>query len=220
MDNDYIKDRIDTIFETEKINLQHSNKHFHFIEKSKPTNENPSDPVYKTFAYPPLTDLKLRPHDNFYLEWDTYNILKQLYNKIQNNPEHRNFFIAYIKDKLINGYSFQPLLHGHSDYYDISSLAFYFLMKIGKNDENIDVLKIINKKNKKKRTTREGLINDLIIFMHLESSYFDNNILNSLNELNFQYICYKESPINFLLEEKINSMKYSKLKDELKDISE
>lgn len=219
MDSDYIKDRIDTIFEIEETNLIR-NKHFHYIEKSDSPKRNPSEPFYKSFAYTPLIDLELRPHDNFYLEWDTYKTLKQLYSKIQNNPENRKFFIGYIKEKLINGYSFQEKLHGNSEYYDTSSLALYFLMNIGKNDDNIEFLKIINKNNKKKRATREGLINDLLIFMHLEPAYFDINILNSLKELNFQYICYKGSPMCFLLDEKINSMKYSKLKDELKDVNE
>ena len=216
LDSNYVKDRIDTIFEIEYTNLRR-HKHFLYIEKSESPERGSSEPVYKGFANSPLINLKLRPHDNFYLEWDTYKTLKQLYNKIQNNHDNRHLFIDYIKEKLINGHSFQ---NTHGEYCDTSSLAFYFLMKIGKNDLNIESLKIINKKNKKKRLTREGLIDDLLIFMHLEPLYFDEHILNSLKELTFQYICHEHSPIYFELENKIKSMKYSNLKNELKDVNE
>lgn len=214
---DYIKDRIDTIFEIEESNLIR-NKHFHYIEKSDDSERNPSEHYFTAFTVAPLIDLDIRPNDNFCLEWDTYKTLKQLYNKIQNNPENRNLFIDHIKNKLINGHSYMKASDGI--YYDTSSLALYFLMKIGKNDENVEILKIINKNNKKKRTTREGLINDLLIFMHLEPFYFDFKILNSLKELNFQYLCHRDSPAYFKLNDEINLMKYSKLKDELKDVNE
>lgn len=211
-DDKYIKNNINIIFDIEKNNL-YKDIPFFYIEENKHESD-PSKPLIKGYACAPRINLELKPEDNFRLEWNTYPTLKQLYNKIENDPKARKKFINLIKEKLLNGCTIEG-----DEFHDFSSLAFYFLMKIGKNDENIEAIRIIYK-NKKYNQFRHGLFNDILKFIYFEPAYFDDNTLIILKEFNSQNAYYAGRSLRYKFEEMINSIRYKKLKNELVGINE
>lgn len=194
----YIQDRIDIIFNVEKDNLK-NNKKFHYFEKFNPPNFGP-----QTLNRRLKSDFDLTSNDDFYLEWKAYRTLKQLYNKIEINPGAREIFITYLKEKLLN---------------NASSLSFYFLMKIGENYSNIEIVKLKNKKENSSRVM-QGLFEDILLFMHLEPSFFEYDILNDLKEINSQNIYFAGSSIKSGFENKVNLILYEKLQNELVGVNE
>jgi hypothetical protein len=202
----YIKENINIIFDREQNNLE-KGEPFYYIE-TRPSESDPSKPLYKTLGRSPLINFELKPEDNFRLEWGAYTTLKKLYDKIENDPKARKVFIDIIKEKLLNG----SIIVVGGEFHDYSSLAFYLLMKLGKNNENIETLKNIYK-------TRQGLFEAILKFIHLEPAYFDDNTLSSLMEINSQNIYFAGS-FRDEFEEKINSVRYWKLQNELAGINE
>lgn len=211
LDNEYIKNNINIIFDIEKNNLD-MNKPFYYIEESK---SDPSTPLRKSHGRALNINFELKPEDDFRIEWGTYTTLKQLYNKIEIDSKHRKEFIYRIKERLLNGCTISE----RETIHDYSSLAFYFLTKIGKNDENIEALKIIYK-NKKYDHFRQGLFEDIFKFIYFEPAYFDDETLKILNEFNSKNSYYASSSFRFEFEKMINSIRYNKLKNELVGINE
>lgn len=209
----YIQDRIDIIFDVEKDNLQNNNK-FHYLEKFNPPKFGP-----QTLVRPLKSDFNLTSNDDFYLEWKAYRTLKQLYNKIEINPGAREIFIKYIKEKLLNCDEFCMIIDGSSKCFNASSLAFYFLMKIGENYSNIEIIKLKNRK-KNSSPVRQGLFEDILLFMHLEPSFFEYDILSDLKEINSQNVYFAGSSIKFDFENKVNLIRYKKLQNELVGVNE
>jgi len=212
-DSKYIEEKINIIFDIEQTNLN-KDEPFCYIE-TRPSESDPSKPLYKAFGRSPLINFELKPEDNFRLEWGTYTTLKKLYNKIENDPKARKIFIDLIKKKLLNG---STIVVGR-EFHDCSSLAFYFLMKLGKNNENIETLKNIYGKKKYDRF-QQGLFESVLKFIHLEPAYFDDDTLISLKEFNSQNTYFSGSFIRDEFEEKINSVRYKKLQNELVGINE
>ena len=163
-DSKYIKENINIIFDREQNNLE-KGEPFYYIE-TRPSESDPSKPLYKTLGRSPLINFELKSEDNFRVEWGAYTTLKKLYDKIENDPKARKVFIDIIKEKLLNG----SIIVVGGEFHDYSSLAFYLLMKLGKNNENIETLKNIYK-------TRQGLFEAILKFIHLEPAYFDDNTL-------------------------------------------
>jgi len=215
-DSKYIEEKINIIFDIEQNSLN-KGEPFCYIE-TRPSESDPSKPLYKAFGRSPLINFELKPEDNFRLEWGTYTTLKKLYNKIENDPKARKIFIDLIKEKLLNG---STIVVGRESpkFHDCSSLAFYFLMKLGKNNENIETLKNIYGKKKYDRS-RQGLFESVLKFIHLEPAYFDDDTLTSLKEFNSQNTYFAGSFIRDEFEEKINSVRYKKLQNELGEINE
>lgn len=213
-DTKYIKKNINIIFNIEKNNLE-KNKPFCYVETSWSESESSELLMKIVTGIGPLVNFKLKPEDNFRLEWDTYTTLKQLYNKIENDPKARKVFIDLIKEKLLDG----GTIGGGGEFHGYSSLAFYFLLKLGKNDENIETLKKTYKKVKHNQS-RQGLFEDILKFIHLEPAYFDDDTLTSLKEFNSQNIYLAGSSIKDEFEEKIDSVRYKKLQNELVGVNE
>jgi lysyl-tRNA synthetase class I len=213
-DTKYVEKNINIIFDTEKNNLE-KNKPFCYVETSWSEYDQPELLMKIVTGTGPLVNFKLKPDDDFRLKWDTYTTLKRLYNKIENDPNARNVFINHIKEKLLNG----DTIPVGKEFHDYSSLAFYFLVKIGKNNENIKTLKNIYKKEKHNRSMH-GLFEDILKFIHLEPAYFDDDTLTSLKEFNSQNTYFAGSSIRDEFEEKIDSVRYKKLQNELVGINE
>jgi len=189
-------------------------KPFYYIEERKYESDL-SKPLIKTYACAPRINFKLNPEDNFRLECGTYIILKQLYNKIEINSKARKIFIDRIKERLLNGSTISDGKESH----DYSSLAFYFLMKIGKNDNNTEAMKIVYK-NSKFNQFRQGLFEDILKLIYFEPTYFDDDTLTSLKEFNYQNNYHTSSFLKYEFEKMINSIRYKNLKNELVGINE
>ncbi|HZK71266.1 MAG TPA: hypothetical protein VFD03_07075, partial [Clostridia bacterium] len=119
-----LKKKIDTIFDIERRNRRNNIK-FHYEEVIK--NDYISS-ILTGEKRLPRKDFFLKPEDNFKLYWDTFTTLKQLYISVERIPGCRNTFISIIENKL-------------SELHLNSTLAFYFLLKIGSNDIIIRALK-------------------------------------------------------------------------------
>jgi len=216
-DSKYLQEKLDIIFNVERNSIM-QNKSFHYIEKDEFSTSDPSKPFIKSPAIEPLMDLQLRKSDSFYLQWPTYVTLKKLYNKIEVYPQSREIFINILKEKLLNG---ESTSFSNGEFRDDASLAFYFLMKIGKNDQNLEILKLRNKKKRKYPQHRVGLFEDIFTFMHLEPEYFDDGTLSTLKEINSlrTYFPGRQIP-NYVFDQKINELRYNKLDNELRGINE
>jgi len=82
---------------------------------------------FKRFDYHYQPETELNPSYNWRLKWDTYNALKKLYNIVEKDIKSREIFDDTIKGELLKESC-------------ASSLAFYFLLKIGKNKEIIEII--------------------------------------------------------------------------------
>lgn len=200
-----IQEKIDIIFDEEICNLQ-KNISFYYYEK---TDSKGND---SGIVFPPEKDLEISLIDNAAMVWDTYTTLKKLYINIENDSISRNIFINKIKEKLET-----TTYRGGGRYIDGSSLAFYFLMKLGKNNDIIETLK---KRNAESEIHMTRLFEDVLKFLHCEPHYFDNNILDTLDDLISQNGFINLTIIAEKFREKYNSIKYKKLKNELEKINE
>jgi hypothetical protein len=206
-----IEKKINIIFGVEERNRM-KDKTFHYVEVTE---------RYFNEEDTKRSDLQLEPEDNFVLNWDTFTTLKQLYVSVERIQGCRNTFINIIENKLSG-------LHYNS------TLAFYFLLKIGRNDIIIRTLKSKIEKSLTKNSylnenTNEVsefeeykygkevniLLKDITLFMHLEPSYFDDYFLSQLEEI--IYYPYKDIYIDTRsFEDETLTMEYNKLVNELK----
>ncbi len=241
-----IQTKIDVIFECERSNLK-KNKRFKYVEKISSNvshSSNPNAPLFKRPRYAILTvddlDIKTILPEKFDLEWGTYKTLVQLYNK----SSDREVFISCIKNVFLrespiyikNNSTSSKILYVN----DVSSLAFFFLLKIGRNEDLINILK---EKSNYIKKCRIGLFHDIIIFLLFEPSYFDDSLLDTLKTIpfgiNHNYSEYMDSYNQYLsptkryigsdspfhniknrFYEQIVKLKYIKLKQEIFGISE
>lgn len=198
-DEKYIRESIEKIFNFESKNLPTNS--FHYIEKMESSGTDSG------ILHPPKQDLKLSPSDTFYLKWDTYDTLRKLYNNIEKDSKSRQIFIDILKEKIIKGFCIGVPFH------DDSSIALYFLLKIGKRK---DIIETIAKRIKKSRVSMEGLFNDILEFMNCEPEYFDDDFLAALKNLN---LLYREGSFR-TFDSKIDSIRYNNLKNELAGVNE
>lgn len=198
-----IQDRINIIFDIECGNF--TSNRFHYFEKNEALE---SDLVIKTVVATrhQKKDLELNSADNLYLQWETYTTLKKLYNNIEKDPKSREIFIDILKEELLK---VSPA----------SSLAFYFLLKIRKNR---DIIEIIERRVKEETVEYDFLIKELFEdiqkFMHCEPVYFDDYTLTNLKRLN-EYL-EKISQYQYKFEREINSIRYGRLQNELEGVNE
>ena len=120
-----------------------------------------------------------------------------------------------------------------------SALAFYFLLKIGRNDI---IIRALNSKIKKSLTVNnyfddeytkkifeveeykygagvQILLDDITLFMHVEPTYFDEYFLYQLEEIiNYEYEYVSINKARF--KDEILTMEYKKLVNELKGSNE
>ena len=195
IDREYIEKNIDIIFNFEMRNLKNNNL-FHYVQTFKEINvvtKDGSGPIRYPSGWRPLMDLELSSEDSFDLEWDTYRYLKKLYTKVEHFPECRNTFLSVLEKKLSNSIvidvpisrKFVDTVYTSYELHSNASLAFYFLLKTGKNDAIIRALKAKMKEGMYLDTyidsgetiefetykcinEIEGLFNDILIFMHVE----------------------------------------------------
>lgn len=210
-----IERKINTIFNVEERSRM-NNKRFYYVNVVE-------NDIYQ--AYVRKMDFELEPEDNFVLQWDTFTTLKQLYISIERVSGCRSTFINIIENKL-SGLRLN------------SALAFYFLLKIGSNDIIIRTLKskieksltvnnyydeIRNKSFEcgeyKYGKEVDTLLRDIVLFMHLEPSYFDDYFVSQLEEIiNYEYEDIYINKKDF--ENEILSIAYKKLVNELKGSNE
>jgi hypothetical protein len=246
VDREYIEKNIDIIFDFEIRNLKNNNL-FHYVQTFKEINvitNDGSEPIRYPSGRRPLMDLELNSEDSFDLEWDTYRYLKKLYTKVEHFPGCRNIFLSTLEKKLSNSIAIDvPIsikvvdtVYTSYELHSNSSLAFYFLLKTGRNDAIIRVLKAKMKESKYLDTYTdsgeniefetykcineiEGLFNDILIFMHVEPVYFDESLLDVLIEIancNFP----RSLNIREKFKDKIITLKYNRLKTQLETFNE
>lgn len=236
-----IQTKIDVIFECERSNLNKS-KRFKYVEKIGSNishSSNPNTPALKISRYAISTvddlDIETILPEEFDLEWGTYKTLVQLYNK----SSDRELFITRIKNIFLQE---RPILIMKSTYIpievsyvnDVSSLAFFFLLKIGRNE---DLINILEEKYNHSTKCRIGLFHDIIIFLLFEPSYFDDSLLDALKTIPFGknhdmsdylgsskkgYIGFDSPFLNIKnrFDGQIVKLKYTRLKQEIFGISE
>lgn len=190
-----IQERIKIILDKERHEWY---ERFHYFEKPKVSG------IY----YHPKKDLELNPSDNWRLEWDTYTTLKKLYNIVEKDIKSREIFDDTIKEELMKESC-------------ASSLAFYFLLKIGRNKEIIEIIEkrqnnILLAQSVDYIFCKEALFKDIQTIMHCEPIYFDDYTLNNLQRLNNINIKSR----NYSLDREIDSIKFSRLQDELEGVNE
>jgi hypothetical protein len=178
-----IEERIKIIFDNERSKF--SSDRFSYIQRIESPDSN-----------------------NFYLEWETYTILKKLYNNIEKDTKSREIFIDVLKKELLN----RSLA---------SSLAFYFLLKIGKN---LDIIITIDKRIDQIEqilydSSINNLFKDIQNFMHYEPMYFDDGLLVFLKALNERLGSTSYSP-QYEFDREISSIRYNRLKNELAGVNE
>lgn len=183
--------------------------------------DNESHQWYKRFDYDYQPRTELNPSYSWRLKWDTYNALKKLYNIVEKDIKSREIFDDTIKEELMK--------EGCA-----SSLAFYFLLKIGRNKEIIEITEKRQKKvllidlysNKiqfnispesyRVTSCKKALFKDIEKIMHFEPIYFDDYTLNNLQRLNkIDKISTNED-----LDTEIDSIRFSRLKGELEGVNE
>jgi hypothetical protein len=204
-DKKYIQENIEKIFNIELKNLEKENS-FHYIEKGE------SSGTVLTRIRSPKMDLQLSPHETFSLIWDTYDTLKKLYVYIEKDSKSREIFIDILKEKLSKGRTVQNLSIGGS--HDNSTLALYFLLKIGKNN---DIIEIIGKRTQQ---FNQGLFEDLQIFMNCEPEYFDDYTLTKLKAFNALNSYWAGSFLREEFDTRIDEMRYNNLKEALTGVNE
>lgn len=243
-----IQTNIDVIFECERSNL-YKNKRFAYVEKYDHcimNSSNPNTPLIKRPRYgistvDHLDNAKNINQEEFNLEWGTYKMLVQLYN----NSSDRDLFISHTKNIFLKESPIMVAKNQHrsseiSYVNDVSSLAFFFLLKLGRFEDLINILK---EKYDDGTKCRIGLFHDIIIFLLFESSYFDDSLLDTLKTIpfgkNYGYSEYLESvgqpgstkiyhiindspfhDIKNRFDDQIVKLKYIRLKQDIFGISE
>jgi hypothetical protein len=206
---EYLINKINTIFDAEEENFRYYQT-FTYIEEK--------------FRHDSYEDkIKIRPT----IEWDTYETLKKLYNKIEKNPSDKELFIEILKNKIITGYESYKYHNinnrDSSRYHNTASLAFYFLLNMEKYNEIVDSLSALSENIQKNSIDdlkkRDGFFTDILSFLINEAEKFNEPVLDALAKLNSS--CSKK---HSLLYDKVKSniinLKYSKLNDELTGINE
>lgn len=246
VNREYIEKNIDIIFNFEKTNIK-NNSPFHYVQTFVETNIPKKDahgPVQYPSGRRPLMDLQLNPNDNWELKWDTYTYLKKLYNNIEYVPGCRNIFISTLEKKLLNLFTIAVPINincvdtVYTSYklHSNASLAFYFMLKTGRNDVIVRALEAKMKESMYLDTYTdsgetiefeaykcidevEGLFNDVLIFMHVEPVYFDEVLLDMLIAI---VDCNFPKPLNIKeeFENKIITLKYNRLKNLLETFNE
>lgn len=203
---EYLIRNIDIIFDQEDSNFT-TDYSFHYVGKSKDEN----------FGERGGTRINngLSAGDSFSLEWDTYVTLKKLYTKIEMFPSDKEIFIKILKNKISD--CEDVFINSGKDYrsHNTASLAFYFLLSIGKYDEIIDSLKILQEKD---LDEIDGFFGDILLFIRLEPGKFNEPLLDALFELNVAY-----EDVNNLYDDFfacVVTWKYLKLKDDLNGVNE
>lgn len=204
---DYLIRTIDVIFDLESSSFT-PDYSFRYIEK--PRDEKFGNRGGARFNFSLLAD------DSFSLEWDTYDTLKKLYNKIETFPSDKKMFIALLKNKISNCEDISIDHGSFSRSHNTASLAFYFLLNIGKYDEIIDSLSALQEKE----DSLNGLFEDIFLFMYIEPGKFNEPLFDSLAELNAAYEGITEDQLYRNILMYINSWKYLKLKDDLNGVNE
>jgi len=248
VDKEYIEKSINLIFDVENRSIKR-NKTFHYVEtssrKDSIKNEGSlSIPIYP--ARPPLADLQLSPNDNWELQWETYTNLKKLYNKTERYSGCRKIFLNIIEKKLSGLGALAAsvvldspvMIYTTESLHSNASLAFYFLLKIGSNNAIIRALQTKTKESVyldsfkdsdsgellefevySCRNDVEGLFTDILVFMHVEPTHFDELLLDQLAEIiNYNYSVPLKIKEKF--EDKIVELKYNNLKVELEPSNE
>lgn len=244
VDREYIEKNIDIIFDFEKRNIK-NNKPFNYVQTFREINVTKKDTPSYPSGRSPRMNLELNPDDNFELEWDTYIYLKKLYN-VEHFPGCRKAFLSTLEKKLLNlGAISAPIyidspgmVYTNYKLHSNASLAFYFLLKIGRNDIVIRALETKMKESTYLDTYTdsdsgetiefkvykcidevEGLFNDVLIFMHVEPIYFDEALLDlliAIVDCNFP----KSLNIREEFKDKIITLKYNRLKIQLETFNE
>ncbi|MCX9024528.1 MAG: hypothetical protein OIN85_00365 [Candidatus Methanoperedens sp.] len=170
---------------------------------------------FRRFEYNYQPKTELNPSSNWRLKWDTYDALKKLYNIAEKDSKSRAIFDDTIKEELMKESC-------------ASSLAFYFLLKIGRNKEIIEIIEKRQNKifliypNDNYGTSMEytyskkALFVDIQWILHCEPIYFDDYTLNNLQRLNkINKISNNEN-----LDTEIDSIRFSRLQNELEGVNE
>jgi hypothetical protein len=220
VDKEELKKKIDIVFDVEERNRWKKIR-FHYEEVVNIGSVS----AFTEEKRPLRKDFQLKSEDNFILNWDTFATLKQLYISVQRIQGCRNTFISIIENKL-------------SELHLNSTLAFYFLMKIGCNDIIIRALKLeitkslttnsyLNENTNEISEFEEYkygkevniLCQEISLFMHLEPTYFDDYFLSQLEEIidyPYEHICIDKRSF----EDETLLRAYNKLVNELKGSNE
>lgn len=203
---EYLIRNIDIIFDQEDSNFT-TDYSFLYVEKSGDENLGKRGGAR-------IND-GLSAGDSFSLEWDTYVTLKKLYTKIEMFPSDKEIFIKILKNKISDCEDVFIDYGEGCNYHNTASLAFYFLLNIGKYDEIIDSLKVLQKKD---LDEIDGFFRDILLFIRLEPEKFNEPLLDALFELNVAY-----EDVNDLYDDILGCVvtwKYLKLKDDLNGVNE
>lgn len=216
-----IKNRINIIFQHEQDNLN-SGIFFNYVDTSYSEMDYQDaliehDDILRAEGFS-LHILETKPKT---IEWDTFSTLKQFYHSIETDRESRSFFIKEVINKLLSYRYRIRIVKGLPR--ESSSLSFYFLMKIGEVHRATSALCQYFEKYHKNTYLRQknGLLNDIYIFMSMESIYFDDWTLLHLKILNNSCSSFagcSKLRKNFELE--INNRRYNIIKKELEGINE
>lgn len=233
MDEAKIKEAIDVIFQKESDNFA-AGIFYEYVIDFPGGPFNCSRERFLT-PHPLQFDKYANTGSKEPIKWETYSTLKQLFNKIESNPESRLIFINHVRRKIFDKDSLKNIN------VESTQLAFYFLMKIGGIEECIQAITDVFKPDYEKDDDDEmfanmlkgtkivkHLFNDIYIFISMESSYFDS-VLAKLQTIIKATSSFKEvtsgagskfTPIHDRLSVKVNSLRYEKIKLGLTGINE
>ena len=198
-----IQKRIEIIFNKEYYNLK-KNLPFYYREKLHPPDSNLSESHHR------MVESSLTSSDEVEIVWDTFTALKKLFIKYAKDHKSREIFIKNIKERSIE----LQLESQEISYHDISSLAFYFILKIGNTKDIIEIIQY----RRKNILFDNGLYNDISKFMYFESSYFNDDIYFNLEESISE--CFLNEDIIDKIKSNIFSIRFEKLQNELDGINE
>lgn len=205
---EYLTRNIDIIFDIE-INCFTTDYSFRYIEDKS----GQEDLMRKGGT---RINFNLSTGDNYSLQWDAYSTLKQLYSKIEKSSSDRETFLQIIKEKLLTCEEITKFDGDHFRNHNAASLAFYFLLKIGKQDEIISLLKTMQERSSVHPT---GLFEDIFLFIYIEPEIFNESLLDALGDLNDKLPSSHDS-VNKGVKDNITTFKYFKLKQSLIEVNE
>ena len=177
----------------QKLNLKNKKRFVYDYLSSDTTSEKIEDRINLTKqrmkelkqAIKCIEAKKINLNYRYVIRWDTYEILLKLYNKIKNDKNMRNNFLSKLQEIIISPDSIRELPYTidvrSPNYYDSSSLAFYFLIRNDKIDNCIEAIKISQEKRPSKLI--DFLIKDIIDFIYFEPYLFDFESLNKLKQI-------------------------------------
>lgn len=194
-EQDYLLENIVIIFDKEAENFTET---FSFLYITEPDRQDGNWEKSK---------------ERTYIQWETYTTLKKLYKKIENSPSDKKTFIAILMNEIIDCEEVYRQRERSHRYHNAASLAFYFLLNIGKYEEIIYSLHALKEKD---LVSLEGFFIDILYFMNFEPTKFNVPVLNALANLNFA----TAGTVREQFLSKVKDIKYSKLKDDLNGINE